>query len=858
MSEKYTYKFQEALSESQGIAIDNKHPEIRDIHLFKALLEQEEGIAKLIISSISPVSEVIRDVDESLKKIPKILEGNVGQYLSPVLARMLRECEKEAKNMKDEYVSGEHFLIVASQTKDSDTYKILEKYGITKEKILREIAKIRKGESIKDQDPEAKYQALEKYTRDLTQLAKEGKLDPVIGRDKEIRRVIQVLSRRTKNNPVLIGEPGVGKTAIVEGIAQRIVKGDVPTTLKDKRILALDLGQLIAGAKYRGEFEERLKAVLKEIEKSEGNIITFIDEIHTLVGAGKAEGAMDAGNMLKPALARGELRCIGATTLDEYKKNIEKDSALERRFQPVLVNPPTIEDAIAILRGLKERYELHHKVKITDNAIIAAVKLSDRYINDRFLPDKAIDLIDEAASRLRIQIDSMPIEIDTIEREKVKLQIEKAAIEKESNPDPSRLKKIEERIKELDDKLKQLKYRWEREKEIINDISKIKKEIEDLRFEAERKQRMGDFNSAAEILYWKIPNSQKQLEVLNQELQNIQKENRLLKENVTEEDIASIIAEWTGIPVSNLVIDEKEKLLKMEEHLKKEVIGQDEAIIAVSNAIRKARVGLSDPNKPIGSFLFLGPTGVGKTETARALARFMFDDEKAMFRIDMSEYMEKHSVSRLIGAPPGYVGYEEGGVLTEYVRRKPYSVLLFDEIEKAHPDVFNIMLQILDDGRLTDSKGKTVNFKNTIIIMTSNLGSNLILEMQNEPYELIREKIFEVLRRQFRPEFLNRIDDIIVYRKLRIEDIYRIIDIQINRINKRLQDKKITITLDNSAKDLLLEEGYSPEFGARPIKRLIETKIVNELSYKMLSGEIGMDDNIIIKAKDKNLIFENK
>ncbi|HCL56062.1 MAG TPA: ATP-dependent chaperone ClpB [Spirochaetia bacterium] len=857
---KFTLKLQEAVSEAQGIALDYRHAEISDAHLLKSLLAQEEGIVNPLLSHIGVNSgEFLNALETRLSKNPKILQGAAAERLSNALAKVLRTALKEAERLKDKFVSGEHILLAIAKEKEADSYPVFEKFSLTYEKILTAMAKVRNGNKIDDQDGESKYRVLEKYTRDLTQSARDGKLDPVIGRDNEIRRVMQVLSRRTKNNPVLIGDPGVGKTAIVEGIASRIVRGDVPLSLKDKKILSLDLGQLIAGTKFRGEFEERIKAVLKEIEKSGGEFILFIDELHTLVGAGASEGAMDASNMLKPALARGELRCIGATTLDEYKKHIEKDAALERRFQPVLIKEPTMEDTISILRGLQERYEVHHGVRIRDNAIVAAATLSKRYIQDRFLPDKAIDLIDEAASRLRMQIDSMPIEIDTLEREVVSLQIEKAALDKEQTPESrERLTKIKNEMDSLEEKLKALKYRWQREKDIIFDMRKCKEEIETLKLQAERKQQMGDFNTAAEIIYGKIPEAEKKLQALNEEMDQIQKETRLLQEEVTEEDIAGIVSEWTGIPVSKLLTTEKEKLLKMETYLEKEVVGQNEALEAVSNALRRARAGISDPNRPIGSFMFLGPTGVGKTETARALARFMFDDEKALFRLDMSEYMEKHSVSRMVGAPPGYVGYEEGGTLTEFIRRKPYAVILFDEIEKAHPDVFNIMLQILEDGRLTDSKGRTVDFKNSVLIMTSNVGSALIQSTPDEEYESLKDQIFAVLRTHFRPEFLNRVDETIIFKKLSKSVLKSIVDLQIENLNQRLKDKKMFLTLTDRAKDKLGETGYSPDFGARPLKRLIQNEIVNKLSYLILKGDFGLGDEISIDFENEKYTFERK
>lgn len=855
---RYTLKVQEALGEAQGLALDHQHQEVGDAHLLEALLAQKEGITAPLLEKIGVhPGDLSLALKETLNKKSRVLEGGSSLYSSGALQKILRLALKEAQKLQDEFVSAEHILLAASQTKDADSYPALEQFGISRERILKAMAEIRNGRKIEDQDPDSKYRALEKYTRDLTQLAREGKLDPVIGRDKEIRRVIQVLSRRTKNNPVLIGEPGVGKTAVAEGIAQRIIKEDVPGSLKNKRILTLDLGLLIAGTKFRGEFEERLKAVITEIEKAEGGIITFIDEIHTLVGAGAAEGSMDASNMLKPALARGELRCIGATTLDEYKKHIEKDAALERRFQPVLILEPSMEDTISILRGLKEKYEVHHGIRITDSALVAAAGLSKRYIQDRFLPDKAIDLVDEASSRLRIQIDSRPISIDVIEREMVGLEIEKVALEKENRREShERLAKIKAKIALLDEELKALKYRWQKEKDLISEYGKIKETLEQLKLEVENKQRMGNFDGAAEILYGKIPVAQKNLADLEEQLSRIQKENRLLQEEVTEEDISQIVAEWTGIPLSKLLTTEKEKLLQMENVLGKEVVGQKEALKAVSHALRRARSGLSDPNRPIGSFIFLGPTGVGKTETARALARFMFDDERAMMRIDMSEYMEKHAVARLIGAPPGYVGYEEGGTLTEHIRRKPYSVLLFDEIEKAHPDVFNIMLQILDDGRLTDSKGRTVDFKQTIIIMTSNIGSQLIQRVTDENLEAVREEILTLMRGTFRPEFLNRLDEIILFRSLSREDLKEIVTIQLTLLNKRLQEKQMHIALSDEARNEICQRGYSEDYGARPLKREIQQSIVNPLSYKILDGELEPGDRVLLDFSGGEFVFK--
>ena len=794
----------------------------------------------------------------SIERLPKV-GGLADHYLSPALKEVLDQAAKETEQFKDEYVSTEHLLLALSGKKNDAAGIILNRLGVTHDAILKALVAIRGTQRVTDQNPEAKYQALERYARDLTELARRGKLDPVIGRDDEIRRVIQVLSRRTKNNPVLIGEPGVGKTAIVEGIAQRIVSGDVPESLKSKRIVQLDLGAMVAGSKYRGEFEDRLKAVLKEIEESSGQIVLFIDELHTLVGAGAAEGAIDASNMLKPALARGELRCIGATTLNEYKKYIEKDAALERRFQPVLVGEPSVEDTIAILRGLKERYEVHHGVRIKDSAIVAAAVLSNRYITDRFLPDKAVDLIDEAASSLRIEIDSMPAEIDQIERRITQLEIERQALKKEEDPaSRERLARLEEELAGLREQSDRLKLRWKAEKEIITRIRRLKSEIEQARTEEQRATREGDLNKAAEIRYGKLVALEKQLAEANAELESKEKAGRMLKEEVDEEDVARVVSKWTGIPVSKMLEGEAAKLINMEDRLRMRVVGQEEALRLVANAVRRSRAGLADPNRPIGSFIFLGPTGVGKTELARALAEFLFDDEKAMLRIDMSEYMEKHAVARLIGAPPGYVGYEEGGQLTEQVRRRPYSVILFDEIEKAHPDVFNIFLQILDEGRLTDGKGRTVDFKNTVIIMTSNIGSHMIHEAMTgaragagKLTEDLKQRIRALLLESFRPEFLNRVDEIVIFNPLGKEEISKIIDLQLNRLQGLLADRKISIELTPRARDLLFEQGYDPQFGARPLKRAIQRLIQDPLALKMLEGEIMPGETIEVDADPK-------
>lgn len=832
--DKMTIKTQAALQLSRTIALENSNQYIEPPHLIMALLKQEDSIAREILKKIGvDLNLFISQLQKEIDRFPK-LGGNFEIYLSTNTERLIINAFKEMSRMKDEYLSAEHILIAASELETS-LKELFKKHGITKDSILSSLLSIRGSQRITEQEPEAKYQVLEKYTRDLTSLARSGKLDPVIGRDDEIRRVIQVLSRRTKNNPVLIGEPGVGKTAIVEGIALRIANKDVPEGLKNKRIVALDMGALIAGAKFRGEFEERLKGVIKEIEASDGEIILFIDEIHTLVGAGQAEGAVDAANMLKPALARGTLRCIGATTLNEYQKYIEKDPALERRFQKVFVSEPSVDDTIAILRGLKERYEVHHGVRIKDSAIIAAATLSNRYITDRFLPDKAIDLIDEACANLRMQIDSKPHEIDEIERKIMQLKMEELAVSKDSSSDAQKkLQDIRAEINELEGRIKVLRMRWSNEKELVSKIKEIKSEIERLRFEEERYKREGDLTKASEIKYGKIPELEKRLAELTAKLKEIQKDGSMIKEEVDEEDIAQIVSKWTGIPVSKMLETEKQKLLRLEDELKKRVVGQEKAVSAVSNAIRRAKAGISDPKRPIGSFLFLGPTGVGKTELAKTLAEFLFNDEKALVRFDMSEYMEKHSVARLIGAPPGYVGYEEGGQLTEKVRRRPYSVLLFDEIEKAHPDVFNIFLQILDDGRLTDGKGRLVDFKNTIIIMTSNIASQYIAK--KDVSKISEDEITQILLKHFRPEFINRLDEIIVFKNLTKEDIYKIIDIQLNRLKDILFQKGIEIEVDDKAKEFLFKEGYNPDFGARPLKRAIQRYIVDPLSLKIIEN----------------------
>ncbi|MCF8078761.1 MAG: ATP-dependent chaperone ClpB [Desulfobacterales bacterium] len=854
--DQFTIKSQELIQSAQELASANSNNQIEPEHLLAATLADKEGIAVSMLRKLgaSP-GTVAQEAALAIDKLPKIsLPQEV--YISQRTKKVLDAAASEAAKMKDQYVSVEHILLAITDEKGGEAAKVLQRHGLGRESILKVLMEIRGSQRITDPNPEEKYQALEKFSRDLTQLARTGKLDPVIGRDEEIRRIVQVLSRRTKNNPVLIGEPGVGKTAIVEGLAQRIVAGDVSEGLKNRRLVALDMGALIAGAKYRGEFEDRLKAVIKEVEAAEGEVILFIDELHTLVGAGAAEGAVDASNMLKPALARGTLRCVGATTLNEYRKHIEKDAALERRFQPVFTKEPSVEDTISILRGLKEKYEVHHGVRITDSAIVAAATLSERYITDRFLPDKAIDLIDECASKLRIEIDSLPMEIDEIQRKITQVEIERQALKKETDPaSKERLEKLDRNLGELTEELHEMKAHWQNEKELIQEIRAIKEQQEHLGIEAQKAEREGDLSKVAEIRYGRSVELQKRLEEANQRLADLQQDRKMLKEEVDDADVAEVISRWTGIPVSRMIESEREKLVRMESTLSQRVIGQEEAISAVSNAVRRARSGLQDPNRPIGSFIFMGPTGVGKTELAKALARFIFDTEQAMVRIDMSEFMEKHSVARLIGAPPGYVGYEEGGYLTEAVRRRPYSVVLFDEIEKAHPEVFNVLLQILDDGRMTDGHGRTVDFKNTMVIMTSNVGSQFIQELSTRDRAEMERRVNETLRATFKPEFLNRIDETIIFRNLSEEQIKDIVDIQVGYLTDRLAAKNIELVLSDSARGFLARQGYDPAYGARPLRRAIQKYLENPLSLEILKGAINEGDKVSAEVEDGSLVF---
>ncbi len=864
--DKFTVRAQEAVQRANDLASEHGNPELLPIHLLAALVEDKEGIVVPVLEKIGIGPQaVLAEIYQEIEKLPKVSGSGANQAsMSSQVNQLLEKSFKEADGFKDEYVSTEHLLLAITDLKRDPAQELLARHGATHEAILKALTSVRGSQRITDQNPEGKYQALERYARDLTEQARRGKLDPVIGRDEEIRRVVQVLSRRTKNNPVLIGEPGVGKTAIVEGLAQRIISGDVPEALKNKRVVSLDLGSMLAGAKYRGEFEDRLKAVLKEIEDAQGQIVLFIDELHTLVGAGASEGAIDASNMLKPALARGELRAIGATTLNEYRKYIEKDAALERRFQIVFVGEPNVEDTIAILRGLKEKYEVHHGVRIKDSAIVAAATLSHRYISDRFLPDKAIDLIDEAAASLRIQIDSMPTEIDQLERRATQLEIEKQALKKEDDRSSrERLTLVEKELAGIREQSNALKAKWKLEKDIIAKARALKEKLEQLKVEEQAEERKGNLERVAQIRYGLIRQTEEDLKKITDQLEGrgaasskgapMVPSRRMLKEEVDEEDVARIVSKWTGIPVSKMLEGEVKKLISMEDRLRLRVLGQDDALERVSNAIRRSRAGLSDPKRPIGSFIFLGPTGIGKTELARALAEFLFDDERSMIRIDMSEYMEKHAVSRLIGAPPGYVGYEEGGQLTEQVRRRPYAVVLFDEIEKAHPDVFNVLLQLMDDGRLTDGKGRTVDFKNTVIIMTSNLGSSYLQAegLKNEGFERASQQVLEVLHGHFKPEFLNRVDDIIVFKPLGKEQLVKIVELRLEDLRGLLADRKISLELTDSAKELLFTEGYDPNFGARPLKRAIQKLVQDPLALKILDGQVLHGDHVIVDADRK-------
>ncbi len=859
--DRFTLKSQKAVIAAQKLAADRSHQQVEPEHLLHALLGDPEGVVWPVVQKLGAQPRVLRDrTEELLDRIPRVRVegGDASSVASPVLVRVLERAEEEARTLTDEYVSTEHILLALTDVSGA-VATLLTEQAITRDAVLKVLVDVRGTQRVTSQEPEGTYQALDKYSRDLTELARRGKLDPVIGRDDEVRRVIQVLSRRTKNNPVLIGEPGVGKTAIVEGLAQRIVSGDIPEGLKNKRVVALDLGSLVAGAKYRGEFEERLKAVLTEITASEGQIITFLDELHTLVGAGAAEGAMDAGNLIKPMLARGELRLVGATTLDEYRKHIEKDAALERRFQPVIVGEPSVPDTIAILRGLKERYEVHHGVRITDAALVAAALLSSRYVTGRFLPDKAIDLVDEAASRLRIEMDSMPTELDEVERSLVRMEIERAAMRKETDAaSQERLAKLESDIAELQERSGEMKAHWLQEKDAVNRIRTLKTTIEETRSAAEIAERDGDLERAAALRYGDLISLNKELEEATRAFDALAESgHRYLKEEVDEEDVAEVVSTWTGVPVAKLIEGEVAKLVHMEQNLHERVVGQDEAIEAVSNAIRRARSGLSDPNRPIGSFIFLGPTGVGKTELARALAEFLFDDEGALVRIDMSEYQERHTVSRLIGARPGYVGYDEGGQLTEVVRRRPYSVLLLDEIEKAHPDVFNVLLQVLDDGRLTDGQGRTVDFRNTIVIMTSNIGSPAIMDLTQSP-EVMREQVMAEMRAHFRPEFLNRVDDLLIFHRLERDDLRRIVVIQARAVQRRLHDRGISLELSDGALDYLAERGFDPAYGARPLKRLLQREISDALALRLLQGEFVEGDKLVVDAGPDGLSFSKR